>query len=535
MTLAPVRRACALAILSLVWALSAVAQRPAIESISICAPDGRGPAATCPPGTFDTGQIVLAPDGSGNPINGYGGMHVMSDEHSSIFPPGSLQNSDYLFWVASDANGSEIGQVVLSGGSGPDKNGQWTFDFATADGYGFYSSGYGPVLLPAVGPKCPAAPGGNPTAQDSTFDLSYAAPGSVVLDPTNHPGSLLMLYEGCTTCIGVGTNTNPNTGAYITVAVATSNDYGHSWPTYRGTASFPFVPLPSTNKSSGPNAGMGAWGASVCMGNDCTTTPPAAYGRYAVVGPVTPLPTLMAAGKVLGDNLGMGESSAFLDDAGPANTAPYVYDVHGYKPASFDPPLPGGRTSDLMIARAQLNGGTAPLTFYKWNGTAYASPGLGGKDTGFLPQGTYENCGALSQARHDGTINYVDDTQQYLLMFVCESPTDPALGSGSGAAKGAAWFWATSPTLSDPTKWSAPQEVAGTWYPYDTTGQCFGFPGWYATWMSLGKRPGHLSKQGYVFYLSGCEGAGTPGGRKYSSRAFTINTATSAKRRAAHH
>ncbi len=511
--------ALALALAIAVCAPEAIAQKPVVQSISVGQP-----------------QIVLAPDGSGNPINAYGGLQITSDEHPTIFPPGALQNSDYLFFVASGANGSALGAVVLSGGSGPDKNGQWTFDFA--QGYGFYgASGYAPVLLPATGPKCPAAPGSDPTKQDSTFDLSYAAPGSVVLDPTDKPGSLLMLYEGCNTCAGIGTAFNPtDSNAYITVAVATSTDYGRTWPTYRGTSSFAFVPMPGLDRTTGPNAGMGATGASVCMGNDCTTPPPPAYGRYAAIGPVSSLSSLIAAGKQLGGNLGMGESSAFLDDVNPNNTAPYVYDVSGYKTASADPPLPGGRSTDLVIARAQLNGGTAPLQFSKWNGSAYKSAGLGGSDMPFLPQtGAYQNCGATNQVRHDGTIDYVDDTQQYLLMFVCDSPTDPISGSGAGGVKGAAWFWATSPTLENPTLWSGPQEIGGTWAVFDTSGQCFAYPGWYAGWMSLGKRQGHLSNQGYVFVLDGCETAGTPGGRKFASRAFTITTSGGTKRRAAAH
>lgn len=50
-------------------------------------------------------------------------------------------------------------------------------------------------------------------------------------------------------------------------------------------------------------------------------------------------------------------------------------------------PFPDGRWSDLAIARAQLNGGTAPLNFQKWTGTAYASPGVGGLEGQLLRDG----------------------------------------------------------------------------------------------------------------------------------------------------
>jgi hypothetical protein len=131
---------------TLPWALAACGlaahaqapHPPAIASISVCSATGLGGAGSCPNGTSDTHQIVLAPDGSGNAINTYSGMIGISDEHQSIFSPGALQaNSDYLFFVATRAKGGAPGSgvVVLSGGSGPDKNGQWTMDFAKIDGY----------------------------------------------------------------------------------------------------------------------------------------------------------------------------------------------------------------------------------------------------------------------------------------------------------------------------------------------------------------------------------------------------------------
>ena len=56
---------------------------------------------------------------------------------------------------------------------------------------------------------------GNPADQDPTFDLSYAAGGSVVIDATQPPGNLLLAYEGTNTCVGITTATNPSSGAYI--------------------------------------------------------------------------------------------------------------------------------------------------------------------------------------------------------------------------------------------------------------------------------------------------------------------------------
>lgn len=96
------------------------AGRSAIASISVCSPTGSGGQGSCPGGTADTHQIVLAPDGSGKAINTYN-AGAAADEHSSVFSPGALgTNSDYLFFIASGANGNPgIGTVVLSGGAGP--------------------------------------------------------------------------------------------------------------------------------------------------------------------------------------------------------------------------------------------------------------------------------------------------------------------------------------------------------------------------------------------------------------------------------
>ena len=125
--------------------------------------------------------------------------------------------------------------------------------------------------------------------------------------------------------------------------------------------------------------------------------------------------------------------------------------------------------------------------------------------------------------KYGSSISYVEDAQQYLLTFVCDSPGDPALGQKAGSmARGAAWFWSTSYDLSDQTQWTPPREISGSWSEFDNTGGCPDYKGYYPSFMSLGKSAGHLSLTGYAFYLWGCQGGGTPGGRQFSSRAFTI-------------
>jgi uncharacterized protein (TIGR03437 family) len=400
--------------------------------------------------------------------------------------------------------------TVLSGGSGPSASGQWSLDFPKADGYGSYSGGFGQVFNPSTkGDTCPAVADGNPAHQDQTFDMHYAAGGSVVKDPTAAAGALLMVYEGTNACISsAGGPVASTTNDYISLAIATSLDYGKTWPTYRGTSTFSFVPLPGFNQTQAPNAPMGALGPNVCMGNDCTSTPPASYGRYPVVTPTTSLASLMVAAQPLTAKYGEQEISGFVDDVA-GNPKPYLYATSG----------------NVRVARAQLNGGTAPLTFQKWNGQAFNSPGIGGAEASVLPTGPFQNCEAPVQNQYGSSISYVDDTQQYLLVFLCVSPSDPALGPQGGGAEGAAWFWSTSYDLSDQTQWTAPREIAGSWGQFDSSGGCPDYKGLYPSFMSLGKTAGHLSLTGYVFYLWGCQGS-TPGGRQFSSRAFTITTGT---------
>jgi len=487
---------------------------PGITSISVCSSNGAGGQGSCPAGSLDTHQLVLGPGGIS--INQSSlGMAPVPDEHSTVFAPGTLGgNPDYLFFLASPEQGhGAIGVSVLSGGSGPANNGQWTLNLPVADGYGSYSSGFGQVFNPPTkGDTCPAVADGNPAHQDQTFDMHYAASGSIVKDPTATPGALLMVYEGTNACIGnAGGPVLNTTDDYISLAIATSLDYGKSWPTYRGTPTFNFAPLPGFNATQAPDAPTGAVGKNVCIGNDCTRTPPASYGRYAVVTPPMSLASLMAAATPLTTKYGEQEISGFVDDVAPSPPT-YIY----------------ANSGDARVARAQLTGGTAPLAFQKWNGQAFSSPGIGGAESSVLPAGPFQNCEAPAQNQYGSSISYVDDTQQYLLTFLCVSPGDPALGPGSGAGQGAAWFWSTSYNLSDQTKWTAPQEIAGSWSAIDASGGCPDYKGFYPTFMSLGKSAGHLSLTGYVFYLWGCQGGTTPGGRAFSSRAFTITTGSAA-------
>ncbi len=523
-----------------------------IASISVCSPAATGASISCPDGTGDTAQPVLAPDGQ--LINSYGGLAALADEHASIFPPGTIPgHPDYLFWVATQTslNQGVSGLVVLTGGSGPNANGQWTLDYA--HDFGLYVPDNPPgqqngqiFLAPTLHLGCPTVSDGKPEHQDPTFDLNYADPGSVILDPTNRankgPGSLLMVYEGTNRCIGSAGGKNDGNNFYSTLAVATSFDYGVNWPSYRSD----WVQLPGQNSSSGPEAPLGALGDQVCVGNDCNAVPPENYGRYAVLSPpVTVGDAMEALGNAgLSSNMGDSEPSAFVDDVNSGGRQDpdhsdtgrdrylYVVDTYNPGPAILGVPrLPNGSNDDLVVARARFNGGSTSLEFMKWYSGSFAEPGLGSAGGGLsdpifsvADPGLFESCEAPGQARSAGSISYVEETQQYLLVFVCRSPSDPRTQTGN---LGAAWFYSTIDArrydLSHQEQWSKPQEIVGSWSEFRSTDGCNdAFKGWYPSLMSLDRKPGHLSTTGYVFFLDGC--LSSVPDRKFSTRAFTITT-----------
>jgi len=536
----------------LVLAIFAIPASSQIQKISICQPGSDSPEHMSCRNGGDTQQLVMASDGQPS-INLYAGAGI-TDEHSSVLPPGSVRladgswNTDYLFFVASDAadvlqaqRGPDIGVLVLSGagpqvspkGGSPqttnsttwDPNFQWKMGFASADGYGTYcnNSGtnctQGTVFLPPMFQgNCPqpASPPfsntNSPLPVDTTFDLSYAAAGSIVPDPTGTPGSMLMVYEGANGCSPIGT-----TQVTINMGVATSDDYGRTWPTYRGYPyctggagpfcdAFAFYDLPYNNPYQGPRQGTGAAGPGVCKGNDCTVIPPLSYGRYEILQAVA------------------GEPSAFVDAGNPdSSSPPYVYmAVHL---------LAGG----IGVARAQL-GRHDTLQFETFNGRNPVT----GKPTwvnagnspspqmvSILPVGTDPAACLGTGKGGQPQLSYYQPTGEYVLTFVCTSHGDPAGSDADNPQNGSAWFWSTTTDLES-QNWSTPRQIYGSWNNWtinnDKNGKtCASYNGWYPTFMSLNQTPGQLSQNGYVFYMIGGLGC-TPPLRQYASRAFTIST-----------
>jgi hypothetical protein len=333
----------------------------------------------------------------GAPINTYYGLDTLADEHSTIDPNASGSN-DYTFDIASrtTANPASTGLVVLSG-SVDQASHQWTIDTTGPSPSQIFIS---PVLHGTA-------------VADPTFDLNYAAPGSVLADPTGPPGSTLMVYSATNRSIGLqpGSSTTAN-GAYNSVGIATSNDGGLTWPTYAAVNET----LPNQSGTTGPNAPSGATFIQVCQGSSSLGIPgtSAAYGRYPVLGPATPIQQIIAAAgnNGLPKNMGDGSPSGFIDTYDQSSST-YLYVVDDY--------LPGDGTSSLTVSRAALNGGSVPLTFSRWANGNFSPTATTPSPIGFLPgpRSAFQSGeDSQRQTQTAGSISYIPSTGQYLLTFV---------------------------------------------------------------------------------------------------------------------
>jgi hypothetical protein len=453
-----------------------------------------------------------SPPASASAINNFDGLVTLPDEHSTIVPDGS---GGYTFYVASrtSANPVSTGLVVLSGNVNAATH-QWTItlDPNNPPSQTFLS----PVLH-------------NTAVNNAAFDLNYAAPGSILPDPTN-PGSTLMVYSATNRSIGLvpGSSTLAN-GPYNSVGIATSSDGGHTWPSYASVAAIP----PNQNAASGPTTVNGATGNSVCAGYagaSCNVSGNSAYGRYPVVQPPVTISSLMSSTGTSGLSytIGDGSPSGFIDTYSGSPT-PYLYAVNDY--VAPNPANPAGpELSQLSISQAPLNGGTAPLSFKQWRNGSFSLAGIGAASgpsaIGFLPglETKFQSCEGPNQIQTAGSISFVSATDQYLLSFVCISRGgDPANGTGSA---GAAWFFATNTDLTLEDNWSQPQEIGNSWAEFNPNiASCDSYKGWYPSLMSLNMPGGELGLDDYAFFLNGCRGDPTIGsGREFESAYLTIDT-----------
>ena len=376
-------------------------------------------------------------------------VEILPDEHSSFLPP-ATDGGPYIFFEA--ARVGRTGAVVL----------QTTRfkKFSLAAGYN------SPVLFAPVQFNECAADAGLPADVDDEFDENYAAPGSVVQDPTLPAGNLMMIYEGENHCRSDASGIHNVQAYFATVGFARSSDTGVTWA------------APSVTTSA---------------------------TRYPIIGGPDPKPPYDATMQTaVGDAI----PSAYVEGS-------CLYVVYAEHPGPSNP----SKQIAIQIARAQL-GGADPLTFQKYLVTAgegaFASPALSGEGTNvipFTPIGTPFAGAVCTGTQYQPGLSYNDVLHRYLMTMVCE------VSSISGEL---AWFYSTATSL-DLEDWTSPQVIANT--QSASTSPCAGdttgvqFDGWYPSIYSLSQNPGHTGTDNVAFYLDGCNLDAT---RMFNSRPVTV-------------
>jgi hypothetical protein len=277
-------------------------------------------------------------------------LNGLPDEHTTFMAPASSRGP-YLVFAAGQIRGGEFGAVVLQ------TTDLRNFNFATALGYSPQVM-TGPVLFGRCNP-----------AYTNEFDGNYAAPGSVVQDPTLPAGNLIMIYEAENHCPG-GVRQVP---FYATVGFARSSDNGKTWP-------------------SPENGVLGG------------------RSRHPILQSSDPPPAV--AHPYMGDAI----PSAFVDKN--ADGESYLYVSYSYVAA-----VAGSGSGLIRVARAKL--GQDPLKFVKWYQGSFSQPGIGGLDSGVLP-----SVGCAKGGQANAETNYNDDLGLYLMVYVClNGPAGAQLGS----------------------------------------------------------------------------------------------------------
>jgi hypothetical protein len=392
------------------------------------------------------------------------------DEHTTLLPQRSWSNpwqehgpDSYLLFGSSAVTGASGGAVVLQ--TTDLKN----FSSVAAQGYADQ------VMTPPVDFRnCDPA-------YDNEFDENYAAPGSILEDPTLPPGNLIMIYEAENHCpLGVH-----NPSFYATVGFTRSSDNGKSWP------------LPPVNQEFGD-----------------AERHPIFKDFYPEIIPDTPI-----SSESMGDAL----PSAFVDINREGEA--YLYVTYNYAKGS-NQPLP--KDGLIRVGRGKLGevshdfggdwspGHNSQLEFYKWYNGAFSQPGIAGLDSGVIP-----TTGCTGRQSMSG-ITYNEDLGLYLMIFVCNPSSSPE------GVTYAAWYYSTATSL-DLEDWTPPQPIlnseheivapCNTTDPKEPSGSAF--DGFYPSFMSPGVPAGHTRLTGFAFFLNGCD-TGLP--RKFASRKFTITT-----------
>ncbi len=314
-------------------------------------------------------------------------------------------------------------------------------------------------------------PSGNCTYPGVThFDEQYAAPGSVVQDPTLPPRNLIMIYEAEIHCPPAAKGM---AAGWVSIGVARSSDGGRTWPA--------------------PIAQKGFKADWLEYGN----------GRYA--GLTLPgTPPQKPADAFFGDSL----PSAFVDDRDPSG------DYYLYVPYQFTG-APGVKAdARIHMARAKLDDHmghheAGQLHFTKWHDGGWTQEGRGGLEDGVSPA-----CGA-SYGESNAQITYNDALHRYMMTFVCT--TYQCTSAGKCEAIEDALYFSTATSLGT-QNWTPAQRIENSTYPRKAQPTGWIMDGGYPSFVSPGCGQGHLGLSGKVFLLKG----NPLGERQFVSRSFTI-------------
>jgi len=378
-------------------------------------------------------RIVSFEVGPDDALNYPNTLANLPDEHTTFLPlfhrehdaPDADDDSPltYLVFGASRVGPSNAGAVVLT------TTDLTNFNFATALGYAEQV-----FVSPVAFTTCDSV-------YNSEFDENYAAPGSVLQDPTRRPGNFIMLYEAENHCPG-GVWQPP---FYATVGFARSFDGGRTWP----------API---------NSEFGG------------------RGRRVVLKGPDPEPASEPVPAPEGDAI----PAAFFDRSERGEG--YLYVSYSYYVG------PGGHSDGFIrVARAKLDDDEDrdhPLSFKKWNNGAFSEPGIGGLDTGVLPALGCAGRQAQSSIYRD------DDLRLYFLVYVCDS-----IASNGQAA----WFYSTATSLEREDWTAPQMILNSQFSITSCSGGGEQFDGFYPSLMSPGAAQGHLKLTGHVFFLNGCD------------------------------
>jgi hypothetical protein len=236
----------------------------------------------------------------------------LPDEHTTFMPLAAGQ-SGYLVFGASKLQSAPTGGAVVL-----QTTDLMTFVYATALGYNRQ------VFFPPAPIDGPCNP-----IYATEFDENYAAPGSVVQDPTLPAGNLIMIYEAENHCPG-GVIQQPY---YATVGFTRSSDNGKSWPGFANSA----------------------------LGNP---------DRHPILKSVNPQPSVPHPA------MGNAIPSAFVDKTAAGDY--YLYVAYTYADGGMLP------ASNGLTRVARAKRGADPLTFQKWYNGSFSQPGIGGLDVGMM-------------------------------------------------------------------------------------------------------------------------------------------------------